>query len=76
MKITASGRRTGSPDFVEKLNELGFAVHCAVEGIRTPQQVGVAQVEKEMAWPGVFGLDVLHCCLRGWWETAFPFSLQ
>ena len=63
--MTASGRGAGGADFVEELDELGFAVDCAVEGIRTSQQVGVAQVEKEVAWPGVFGLDVLHCCLCG-----------
>jgi hypothetical protein len=34
--------------------------------------MGIAQVEKEVAWPGMFGLDVLHCCLCGRWETALP----
>ena len=35
----------GRPDFVKELNEAGFAVNDAVEGIRTSQQVGIAQVE-------------------------------
>jgi hypothetical protein len=32
-------------DFLEELPEQGFAVHDAVKGLRTPQQVGVAQVK-------------------------------
>jgi hypothetical protein len=38
--------------------------------IRTSQQVGVAQVEKKMTRPRVFGLDELHYCLRGWLEAG------
>ena len=39
------GACTGGVDLLEELPEQGFAVHDAVQRLRTPQQVGVAQVK-------------------------------
>ncbi|BAS07204.1 hypothetical protein AHiyo4_06260 [Arthrobacter sp. Hiyo4] len=70
------GPGAGSPDLVEQLNELGFAVNCAVKGIRTSQQVGVAQVKKEVAWPGCSASMCFIAASVVGGKRRFPSTLQ